>query len=145
MTATDSHLDTHEHEHEHPSDRKYVTIALILGALTAIEILLFVFEDDLPRSLVKVGLIGLMIVKFWIVGAYFMHLKFDNKVLTQLFLFGLVLAIVVYFIMLSALSSRSGTTASKTLDYQETADPCLPPLTPGHGNRIPKFGCSSPE
>jgi cytochrome c oxidase subunit 4 len=104
MTATDSHVDTHEqeHEHEHPSDRKYVTIALILGALTAIEILLFVLEDDLPRSLVKVGLIGLMIVKFWIVGAYFMHLKFDNKVLTQLFMFGLVLAIVVYFIMLSS-------------------------------------------
>ncbi len=104
MTATDSHVDTHEqeHEYEHPSDRKYVTIALILGALTAIEILLFVLEDDLPRSLVKVGLIGLMIVKFWIVGAYFMHLKFDNKVLTQLFMFGLVLAIVVYFIMLSS-------------------------------------------
>jgi cytochrome c oxidase subunit 4 len=104
MTATDSHVDTHEHEqeHEHPSDRKYVTIALILGALTAIEILLFVLEDDLPRGLVKVGLIGLMIVKFWIVGAYFMHLKFDNKVLTQLFMFGLLLAIVVYFIMLSS-------------------------------------------
>jgi cytochrome c oxidase subunit 4 len=100
MTATDNHVDTHEHEH--PSDRKYVTIALILGGLTAIEILLFVLEEDLPRGLVKVGLIGLMMVKFWIVGAYFMHLKFDNKVLTQLFMFGLLLAIVVYFIMLSA-------------------------------------------
>jgi len=102
MTATDSPVETHDHEHEHPTDRKYVIIALILGALTAIEILLFVLEEDLPRSLVKVGLISLMIVKFWIVGAYFMHLKFDNKVLTQLFLFGLLLAIVVYFIMLSA-------------------------------------------
>ena len=101
MTATDSQVETHD-DHEHPTDRKYVTIALILGALTAVEILMFVLEDELPRAFVKLGLIGLMVVKFWIVGAYFMHLKFDNKVLTQLFLSGLVLAIFVYFIMLSA-------------------------------------------
>ncbi len=72
-----SHHD--DHEHDHPTDRKYVIIALILGALTAIEILMFAFEDDLPRGGVKIGLIALMGVKFWIVGAYFMHLKFDNR------------------------------------------------------------------
>lgn len=104
MTATDSHIDAHEHDddHAHPTDQKYVMIALLLGALTAVEILMFVLEDSLPRGLVKLGLIFLMCVKFWIVGAYFMHLKFDNKVLTGLFLFGLLLAIAVYFIMLSA-------------------------------------------
>lgn len=102
MTITDEHVDTHDHEHDHPSDRSYVMIALILAALTAVEIGLFVLEDDLPRGFVKLALIGLMIVKFWIVGAYFMHLKFDNIVLTQLFVSGLILAIVVYFIMLSA-------------------------------------------
>jgi len=101
MTAIDNHVESHDADHDHPTDRKYVTIALILGALTAVEIVLFVLEDDLPRASVKLGLIGLMIVKFWIVGAYFMHLKFDNPVLTQLFLFGLVLALIVYFIMMS--------------------------------------------
>ena len=100
MTATES--DVESHEHDHPTDRKYVIIALILGALTAIEIGMFVLEDDLPRGLVKLGLIGLMIVKFWIVGAYFMHLKFDDSILTKLFVAGLILAVVVYFIMLSA-------------------------------------------
>ena len=49
----------------------------------------------------KLGLIFLMVVKFWIVGAFFMHLKFDNPILTQLFVAGLVLAVVVYFIMMS--------------------------------------------
>jgi cytochrome c oxidase subunit 4 len=104
MTAIDTNaeLDTHDDAHDHPSDRKYVMIALILGALTAVEILMFVFEDNLPRGLVKIGLIALMGVKFWIVGAYFMHLKFDNSILWQLFTAGLILAIVVYFIMLSA-------------------------------------------
>jgi len=86
MTITEnSHDDVEAHEHEHPSDRSYVMIALVLAALTAIEIVLFVLEDDLPRGFVKLALIALMIIKFWIVGAYFMHLKFDNKVLTQLF------------------------------------------------------------
>lgn len=101
MTMTE--IDAVEtHEHEHPSDSKYVSIALILGALTVVEILLFVFEDDINRDVVKLGLIGLMAIKFYIVGAYFMHLKFDNKILTQVFVFGLVLALVVYFVMLSA-------------------------------------------
>lgn len=94
---------THDdHSHDHPSDSKYVKIALILGVLTAIEIILFVIEDTLGSAIVKLGLLGLMAAKFWIVGSYFMHLKFDNRVLTFLFGFGLVLAMAVYFIMLSA-------------------------------------------
>lgn len=100
------HVDDDHHD-DHPSDRSYVMIALILAFLTAVEVLLFVLEDPIKESFlgsgtVKIALVLLMIVKFWIVGAYFMHLKFDNIILTQLFVFGLVLAIVVYFIMLSA-------------------------------------------
>jgi len=103
MTATDAHIDTHdEHEHDHPSDGKYVMIALILGALTAIEIAMFFFEDSFSVTLNKVGLLFLMAVKFWIVGAYFMHLKMDKPILWQLFAAGLVLAVGVYWIMLSA-------------------------------------------
>ena len=63
---------------------------------------MFIFEDSLPVSFNKIGLLALMAVKFWIVGAYFMHLKFDNAILWQLFAFGLVLAVIVYWIMMSA-------------------------------------------
>ncbi len=106
MTATDNIQDHgHDHAHDdhgHPSDRSYVMIALLLGFLTAIEIVMFIFEDDLPGAFNKIGLIALMIVKFIIVGGYFMHLKFDDNILTKLFLAGLVLAVGVYWIMLSA-------------------------------------------
>lgn len=107
MTATDTNTESHDvdahddHDHEHPSDRSYVAIALVLAVLTAVEILLFVVEDDIARSLNQIALIVLMIVKFIIVGAYFMHLKFDNPILTRLFMFGLVLAVSVYLAMLS--------------------------------------------
>ena len=73
----------HDHDHEHPTDRSYVMIALGLAVLTAVEVLLFVLEDWIGDNLglgsVKIALVLLMIVKFWIVGAYFMHLKFDHQ------------------------------------------------------------------
>lgn len=103
--TTEIEHDDHD-DHEHPSDRSYVGIAILLAVLTAVEVLLFVIEDQIADALgvgsVKIALILLMVVKFWIVGAYFMHLKFDNPILTKLFISGLVLAIAVYFIMLSA-------------------------------------------
>jgi len=104
MAVTEPHelAAEDEHAHDHPSDSKYVQIALLLGFLTAVEIVMFVIEDSLGATVVKLGLLILMAVKFWIVGAYFMHLKFDSKILTGLFVFGLILAIIVYFVMLSA-------------------------------------------
>ena len=102
----DDHHGHDEHDEHGPSDRSYVMIALVLAVLTAIEVALFIFEDQIADSLgvgsIKIALIALMVIKFWIVGSYFMHLKFDNPILTQLFVSGLVLAVVVYFIMLSA-------------------------------------------
>lgn len=105
-TSEVEHDEHEDHDHEHPSDRSYVMIAIVLAILTAIEVGLFVIEDWIGDNLglgsVKLALVLLMIVKFWIVGAYFMHLKFDNPILTKLFVAGLVLAVAVYFIMLSA-------------------------------------------
>lgn len=105
-TSEVEHDEHEDHDHDHPSDRSYVMIAIVLAVLTAIEVGLFVIEDWIGENLglgsVKLALVALMIVKFWIVGAYFMHLKFDNPILTKLFVAGLVLAVAVYFIMLSA-------------------------------------------
>ena len=39
--------------------------------------------------------------KFFIIAAYFMHLRFDNELLTRVFYAGVVLAVGVYIIMLS--------------------------------------------
>jgi len=33
---------------------------------------------------------------------WFMHLKFDNKLFKQVFVFGLILALAVYLVMLTA-------------------------------------------
>ena len=82
-----------EHGEKHFSDAQYVVVALILAVLTAIEVSTY-FVDFGP--LMMPVLIVLMIVKFFTVVAYFMHLKFDNKLFSALFYTGLILAVGVY-------------------------------------------------
>ncbi len=97
--------DTAEHgtEHEHPSDRQYVKIALILGALTALEVATY-FESvhNLNDAALYVILIVLMVLKFIYVVAWFMHLKFDSVLFQRIFVAGVVLALGVYLVMLTA-------------------------------------------
>ena len=42
-----------------------------------------------------------MVVKFFIVVSYFMHLKFDNRIFSFLFYLGLFLAVFVYIAALA--------------------------------------------
>jgi len=100
-TATDTHAhethsgEDHAHEHQdgHFSDRQYIMVALVLAALTAIEVSTY-FVDFGPFFMPV--LLILMVVKFLTVVSYFMHLKFDSKIFTWVFYTGLVLAVGVY-------------------------------------------------
>ncbi|MEO1062643.1 MAG: cytochrome C oxidase subunit IV family protein [Actinomycetota bacterium] len=97
MSSTETHQahDAHHDAHagNHLSDWEYIKIGIVLAVLTAIEVALFYFP---PGAAEVPALLILMVVKFAIVAAYFMHLKGDKPVLTQVFVGGLVLAIVVY-------------------------------------------------
>ncbi len=86
----------------HPSDAKYIKIALILGAVTAVEVALYYwsFSNEAANNAV---LLVLAAVKFVIVAAYFMHLKFDNRLLRRLFITGFILATFCYIAYLLTL------------------------------------------
>ncbi|MEM9714152.1 MAG: cytochrome C oxidase subunit IV family protein, partial [Actinomycetota bacterium] len=92
----DAHHDDHHDDHagNHLSDWEYIKIGIWLAILTAIEVALFYFP---PGGAEVPALLILMVVKFAIVAAYFMHLKGDKPVLTQVFVGGLLLAVAVYF------------------------------------------------
>jgi cytochrome c oxidase subunit 4 len=106
MTTTSA--DTARHEHgPHDSDahaehgmstRGYVNIAIILAAITALEVSTY-YVDFGPLFLPS--LLVMMVVKFFMVVSYFMHLKFDNKIFSRLFYAGLFLAVGVYVAALS--------------------------------------------
>jgi cytochrome c oxidase subunit 4 len=90
----------HDATHDHPSERKYIQIALILGVLTALEIVTFYIEEDLGSLLVPILLV-MMVIKFFMVAAWFMHLRFDSRLFSRLFLSGLLLAVGVYIAALA--------------------------------------------
>ncbi len=98
-TAAEHEVD--ETVHDHPSDLMYVKIALFLGVLTALEVGTY-FIQDASTTLLVVILFPMMFVKFAVVTGYFMHLKYDNPIFKRVFVFGLVLATVVYMIALFA-------------------------------------------
>jgi len=85
-------------EHEHPSDKQYVGIAAVLAVVTAVEVALsYVHLGNANAPLLLIG----MVVKFFLVASFFMHLKFDSKVLRRLMISGLVLALFCYIGALS--------------------------------------------
>ena len=88
--ATDGAHDAADHG---MSTRGYINIALILAAITALEVSTY-YVDFGPLFLPS--LLIMMVVKFVMVVSYFMHLKFDNKIFSWLFYAGLFLAIGVY-------------------------------------------------
>ena len=104
-TTTATPVDTHgdDHAHDHPTDGMYVKIAIILGVITGAEVGTYFWEDLFGTAPSTTALIltlfPMMIAKFAIVCGYFMHLKFDNKIFRRVFVFGIVLATAVYFIM----------------------------------------------
>ena len=95
MATETQHVEHVDEEHDHPSDAKYVNIAIILALITAAEVVTFYVEDSLGSALAPILLV-MMVVKFAIVAAYFMHLKFDSNLLTRVFVAGIVLAVAVY-------------------------------------------------
>ena len=100
-TDTHDHIDSHAHGdgHEHGmSDIGYIKVALLLAVLTAVEV--STYYVDFGPFFIPVLLI-LMVVKFFIVVSYFMHLKFDSKIFTWMFYSGLFLAIGVYVAFLA--------------------------------------------
>jgi cytochrome c oxidase subunit 4 len=91
----------HAPEHTHPSPVKYVGIAILLAVITALEVALYYI--DMPELLLVVFLLILAAMKFTMVAAFFMHLKFDSPVLRRVFLTGIILAGVVYTVALLTL------------------------------------------
>lgn len=101
MHASATHAG--DHAHEHPTWQTYTKIALILFALTALEVWSYdIVHRHSPAALatalepivVEVLLI-LSAVKFALVALFYMHLKNDGKLLSSIFFFSLLLAAVI--------------------------------------------------
>lgn len=101
--STQSHVGEHHGtEAAHPGPKTYLIIAVILSVITLIEFWMFYLEAMKPFLVPVLG--SLSVVKFALVGMFFMHLKFDNPVFTRMLLVGIFLAFAIYLALLALFS-----------------------------------------
>ena len=86
--------------HAHPEPRQYVLIAVVLVVITGMEVATSYLEGDVNSNLLIVALGMMAAVKFFLVVAWFMHLRTDSKILRRFFLLGLIAAPILYTIVL---------------------------------------------
>jgi cytochrome c oxidase subunit 4 len=93
------------HAHAHPEPRQYVLIAVVLVILTGMEVAVSYLEGSV-NSNVLIAVLGLMAAtKFFLVAAWFMHMRMDNALFRRLFVVGIVGASTVYGIVFLFFSS----------------------------------------
>jgi cytochrome c oxidase subunit 4 len=81
-----------DHSHSHPSESGYIRIAVLLVAITAIEVAIWYIDWFHDSGALTPTLAVLSIVKFVTVVGYYMHLKFDDARYRYTFMCGLVLS-----------------------------------------------------
>ena len=79
-----------QHQANHPSPAKYIQIAIILTLITVFEVAIY-YVDFISKNAFITIFLGMSLVKFIIVAMFYMHLKFDNRLFTLLFIAGLIL------------------------------------------------------
>ena len=87
------HTNTEEAHSGHPTAKQYFIIAMILSTITAVEVGIFYLEW-LRYTIIPI-LFVLSAGKFALVAMFYMHLKFDHKLFTYLFVGGFILATLV--------------------------------------------------
>lgn len=106
---TDSAL---AHEHAHPGVKAYILVAVVLFALTALEVIAFEIVDEgapavLAAALAPVIVAVLLVLsaaKFALVAMFYMHLKQDGALFSGLLVFPIVVAVTL-IVMLVVLFS----------------------------------------
>jgi cytochrome c oxidase subunit 4 len=88
----------HEPEFHHPGASVYVTIAVFLTILTAMEIAVFYMPS--MRPVMVPLLLILSAAKFALVVMFYMHLKYDSWLLTTILTFPLLIAAFLMFALM---------------------------------------------
>jgi len=84
-------------QHTHPTNRFYLLIGAVLIGLTVLEVVGYLGEENWgwPQGIAVSFILVLSAAKFLLVVALYMHLKFDHKLFTGIFVFPALLATLV--------------------------------------------------
>ena len=85
-------------EHGHPGAKEYLGIAIVLTVITAVEVAVFYIPSMKP-VMVPI-LLTLSALKFAMVAMWYMHLKFDSRLFSWLFVVPMFIAAGVILALL---------------------------------------------
>ena len=86
--------------HSHPGPKTYIMVGVILAVATVIELII---PNLNLGALQNPLLLAFTVLKAGLVAAFFMHLKFDQRLYTWLFIFGMFALTVPFAIVLLVL------------------------------------------
>jgi cytochrome c oxidase subunit 4 len=102
------HDDAHGHAggHAHPTAKTYILIAVVLTIITVIEVAVF-YVPALHPFLAPI-LLTLSALKFAIVAMWYMHLKFDPKMYSWVFVVPMVFAAAIILALIWLMAAHRG-------------------------------------
>ena len=100
-------------EHAHPTWQTYTKIALVLFALTALEVWAYnIVEHHSPAALASAlepvivpVLLILSAIKFFLVAMFYMHLKFDHRLYSWVFIVPMCFATAIILALMALFSA----------------------------------------
>ena len=95
-----SHAGHGAEEHAHPTWSTYWKVALILTIITVVEVAVYYIPSFAASSAFVPTLLIMSAVKFAIVVAFYMHLKYDHKLFRFLFTGPLIIAMLTMIVLL---------------------------------------------
>jgi len=101
----ESHAATHQPEGGgHASVKTYINVAVALAILTAVEVA-SLYTPGIPNALLVTALLVMSVLKFFLVVAFFMHLRYDSSIMRALFVGPLVIAIAIILALMALFSA----------------------------------------
>jgi cytochrome c oxidase subunit 4 len=113
FTHTNADIDVHAmgEVHEHPTWKQYKWVAIILTIITIAEVWAYYIPSFVASAAFVPVLLIMSALKFFIVVAFYMHLKYDHRLFRALFTGPLIIAwttIVALLFRFGKLSARVG-------------------------------------
>lgn len=104
MATDSSHAS---HAHAHPTWKTYKWVALWLTLITIAEVWAYYIPSFVASAAFVPSLLFMSAVKFVIVVAFYMHLKYDHKLFRALFVGPLIIAAATLLALLMLFSKFS--------------------------------------
>src|SRR5262245_26535101 len=110
FTHTNPEIDVHAmgEVHEHPTWKQYKWVALILTVITIVEVWAYYVPSFVASPEFVPVLLLTSALKFFIVVAFYMHLKYDHRLFKALFTGPLIIAMATLISLLFLFGKFAG-------------------------------------